>query len=463
MINRTNRQPSLTRLTMLLLTIGAWCAPASAQNASHPDAKPELPDNPYISFRDPWRWDIKSQLFLKSAVVSRDNLATPGRSINEEVVTTLWTPGQIELVFPVVREGGFYWSPNQDIEAEIRLDDVGTASSRGSGRAGSFNFPDQSIDDDNLMILPKFVQGNDAEYSTWQSWDINGEYRQLHLEHTSHIVCADSVFNDQLARQLPWPEHWEPRFAAYLTPVVDTVGQPIPDSAADTIDRLVRGWIGEDTDPRDGVQLDVVKYLTGKVIEHFTVRGQATEFPRQSTGGGSRPSLVVSANTWGGFIVRPANVIANNPQGSRFDLATLLTSVLRSAGVPARTVICINDLEPDQLLNTVALVEFAMHDPERDLTFWVPIDVDRVRLTGGRSSQFQRKWNYFGSHDELSHMIPISYYFHPPARYDSYDLPLLYGIRATGDSNRLPNYMIQSLLVDPIVTPATANDRRGND
>lgn len=463
MINRTNRRPSLTRLTMLLLTIGACCAPASAQNASHPDAKPELPDNPYISFRDPWRWDLNAQLFLKSAVVMKDNISTPGRSINEDVYTTLWQPGRIELVYPVVRHGAYYWSPNQDIDASIRLDDVEFATSNRGGRAGSFNLPDQPIDDDNLMIVPKFVQGNDAEYSSWESWDIKGEYRQLHLKHTSHIVCADTVFNDQLARQLPWPETWEPRFAAYLAPIVDTVGDPIPESADETIDRLVRSWIGEDTDPRQGVQLDVVKFLTGKVIEHFTVRGQATEFPRQSTGGGSRPSLVVSANTWGGFIVRPANVIANNPQGSRLDLAILLTSVLRSVGVPARTVICINELESDPLLDTVALVEFAMHDPERDLTFWVPVDVNRVRLTGGRSSQYQRKWNYFGSHDELSHMIPISYYFHPPARYLSYDLPMLYGIRAVDKNGVLPGYLIQSLLVDPIVTPATANDRRGND
>jgi hypothetical protein len=464
MISIIRRSSPLCLAFSACLALSLAATPAEAQNAAHPDAKPELPDNPYLSYRDPWRWDIKSQLFLKSAVVFKDNLATPGRSINEEVITTLWRPGQFELVFPVVREGGFYWSPNQDIEASIRLDDVEFAtSSDGRGSGGSFNLPDQAIDSDNLRIVPKFVQGNDAEYSSWESWDIRGEYRQLHLQHISHIVCADTVFNDNLARQLPWPEAWEPRFAAYLSPVVDTVGEPIPESAENTIGRLVESWIGEGNEPRDGVQLDVVKFLTGKVIEHFTIRGQATEFPRQATGGGSRPSTVVSSNTWGGFIVRPANIIATDPQGSRFDLANLLTSVLRSAGVPARTVICINELESDPLLNTVALVEFAMHDPERDLTFWVPIDINRVRVSGGRSTQFQRKWSYFGTHDGLSHMIPISYYFHPPARYTSYDLPLLYGIRATGTNSTLPGYLVQSLLVDPIVTPATANDRRGND
>ena len=68
----------------------------------------------------------------------------------------------------------------------------------------------------------------------------------------------------------------------------------------------------------------------------------------------------------------------------------LLVSVLREVGVPARTVICIDQEEQDPLLNTVSLVEFAMHDPQRDITFWVPIDVDRVRVSGARSSQYQR-------------------------------------------------------------------------
>ena len=35
------------------------------------------------------------------------------------------------------------------------------------------------------------------------------------------------------------------------------------------------------------------------------------------------------------------------------------------------------------------MVEFAMYDPGLELTFWVPIDVDKLRLNGKRSSQFQ--------------------------------------------------------------------------
>ena len=434
----------------------------SAQNSAHPDAKPVLPENPYLSYRDPWRWDVRSQLFLSSGYILADNPDTPGLSHNETVISTRWTPREIELVFPVVREGSFYWSPNKEVEVSIRFDDVNVGKDVKYLELGV----DYPVAENSAPIQQKFVDGTFAEYTHWKSGDIRGDYRQLHLKHDSHIVSADTVFNDKLARELPWPDAWAPEANAYLTPIVETVGAPVAPDAEETIDTLVKFWIGEDTDPKSGPQLDVVKFLTGKVIEYITVRGQATEYSARSTAGGfawkdydnNRPSTVVSANTWGGFIARPADVIAREPQGSRFDLATLLTSVLRSVGVPARTVICVNELEDDPLLNAVAMVEFAMHDPERDLTFWVPIDVDRVRLTGGRSSQYQRKWIYFGSHDELSHMIPIAYYIHPPARYEAYHLPLLYGIRSAGEG-RLPEYMIQGLLVDPIVTPATGRDR----
>ncbi|MHA7813078.1 MAG: hypothetical protein ACX94C_06775 [Phycisphaerales bacterium] len=446
-----------------ILTAIAWLAvaltphEAVAQNSAHPEAKPPIPENPYISYRDPWRWDLRAQLFLNSVNIFSDNPSTPGRDYDDEVITTKWWPHKVELVYPVVRNGGFYWSPNEEVEVSLRLDDVDIYNMfSGTGWRVS-SVPDQPISASDIPISQKYVKGTNAEYSHWQSGEISGEYRQLYLKHLSHIVVADTVFNDKLARKLPWPEKWDPEAEMFLTPVVDSVGEPVPADAEETIDKLVKHWIGEDTNPRDGGQLDVVKFLTGKVIEYFTIRGQATEFTNRTTAGG-RPSFVVSSNTWGGFIVRPADQVALDPNGSRHELAVLLTSVLRSAGVPARTVVCIDEEIEDPLLSTVSLVEFAMHDPERDLTFWVPIDVDRVRLSGARSSQFQRTWLYFGTNDELNHIIPIAYYFHPPARYKAYDLPLLYGIRSASDKTGLPQYMIQALLIEPIPTPVTGNE-----
>lgn len=428
-----------------------------AQSSAHPDAKPVLPDNPYISFRDPWRWDLNAQLFLSSGNVIGDDPQIAGRNNSERVITTQWRPDHIELVYPVVREGSFYWSPNREVQVSIRLDDVEIGNMGSRNVQPNLDQRDAPAAGQNAPYTQKFVQGTFAEYTHWDSGSIPGMYRQLHLRHVSHIVSADTIFNDDLARKLPWPPKWSPEIAAYLTPVVESVGEPINKDANETIETLLKFWIGQDTDPRAGSQLDVVKFLTGKVIEYFTIRGQATEAARRTTSGG-RSAFVVTSNNWGGFIVRPADAVAKAPQGSRHDLAVLLTSVLRSAGIPARSVICIDERIEDPLLNIVSLVEFAMYDPERDMSFWVPIDIDRVRVSGGRSSQFKRKWLYFGTHDELHNLIPIAYFFHPPARYRAFNLPMLYGIRSTGTKNTLPNYMIQSLLVDPMMTSITGSN-----
>ena len=100
------------------------------------------------------------------------------------------------------------------------------------------------------------------------------------------------------------------------------------------------------------------------------------------------------------------------------------------------------------------MVEFAMYDPKLDLTFWVPIDIDKLRLNGRRSSQFKQTWLYFGTHDELHDYIPIAYYFHPPASYRAFDLPAFYGVKSSGE---LPEYVIQSLLIDPMVSPVSSS------
>ncbi len=447
----TRRSSQLGHLLVALLLACAVFVPVSAaQSAAHPDAKPPLPDNPYLSYRLPWRWDVRAQLFLTAGNAIGARIDGRGRRVYDRVVSTSWDPRHIELIYPVVREGSFYWSPNKSVDAEIRLDNVDCHD--------FFQRDQNPVHLRQPEIDRKYIQGTYSEYSYWNSGDITGSFRQLHLIHTNHIVTAETVFNDDLARRLPWPKKWEPEPSAYLTPVVDSTGEPVPDDAQETVKTLLDFWI-ENKDPKSINELDLVKFLTGKVIEYVPVRGQSTELPVRSTSGG-QAAVAMSSNSYGGFIVRPANEVAREPQGSKHDLATLLTAVLRSAGVPARTVICIDERIDDPLRNIVSLVEFAMHDPERDITFWVPIDVDRVRLNGARSSQFKRKWLYFGSHDRLSHYIPVAYYFHPPAGYKAYDLPDLYGIKRTDSTGeRLPDYLIQSLLIDPIVSPTTANPK----
>lgn len=400
---------------------------AVAQSASHPEAKSPLPENPYLKHSDPWRWDIRTQIFLRAGVYFYNDRSTSRDFTTERVESVWWEMKDMEVIFPTAREGGFYWSPNTDVSASIR--------------AGDF--------ERETTQKRMFTKDTKAEYTLWRS-DVEESVHQIHIIHTSHVVVADTVFDHTKAQHLPWPAEWSDDAKRFLTPVVDSVGQELVPDAEDTVRTLLNYWV-ENKDPKMLSELDLVKYLTGKVIEHVQIRSPPAEFSTRS-GNRIRGANFAGGTAISGFVVRSADLVAREGDGTKHDLATLLTSVLRSAGVPARTVLCMNQVEDDELEKMVSMVEFAMHDPINDLTFWVTIDVDRLRLNGKRASQYKQWWNYFGTNDELSNYVPISYYFHPPASYRAYDLPALYGIRS---SSPLPEYVIQSVIIDPMVSPVS--------
>ncbi len=432
MIHITKLVRTLSIQLLLLIALSTLLSPnAQAQVASHPEAKSPMPENPYLKHTDPWRWDVRSQIFLRA---SRQIYYEPGQQINgesERQRTRQWPMQDLEVIFPVLRTGGFYWSPNEETTVSIRVDDV-------------------KLEPETKRM---YTKGTRAEYTLWRS-DVKDYINAIHLIHDSHIVVADTIFDHKKAQHLPWPDKWDAPTTAFLTPIVDSVGEEVAGDASDTIKILLDFWV-DDKDPKGISELDLVKFLTGKVIEHLQVRGPPAEF---STRSGNRLSPVFTGGTiWSGFVVRPADVVAREPNGTKHDLATLLTAVLRSAGVPARTVLCVDRTENDVLEKMVSMVEFAMYDPERDFTFWVPIDVDKLRLTGKRAAQYKQWWNYFGTHDELNDYVPVAYYFHPPASYRAYDLPALYGLRS---SSPLPEYIIQAVLIDPQMSPISGPKKK---
>ena len=415
---------------ILLVVMALAASRASAQSASHPEAKSPLPENPYLKHTDPWRWDIRTQVFLSAGVRYFTITDAAKNTYSERLQSIRWWLADLDIVFPVVREGGFYWSPNEDVDASIRSE--------------------------SRVELPKperlYTKATGVEYSSWHT-NIDEYVYQLHIIHNSHIVVADTIFDEKLARNLPWPDPWPSETARFLSPIVDSVGADVASDADDTIKKLLNYWI-DDHDPQSISELDLVKYLTGKVIEHVQVRKPPSEFANQPVRrfGDLNNVNVVAGTSWSGFVVRPADEVAKDPKGTKHDLATLLTSILRSANVPARTLICVDQTSDNEIEKIVSLVEFAMYDPERDITLWIPIDIDRLRLNGKRASQYKQWWNYFGTNDQLNDYVPVAYYFHPPAGYQSYDLPALYGIKS---SMPLPTYAVQTLLIDPIVSPVS--------
>ncbi|MBO6513414.1 MAG: transglutaminase domain-containing protein [Phycisphaerales bacterium] len=443
---RTGLGQCLSAIMALFIAISS----VSGQSPSHPDSKSPLKPNQYLRHQDPWRWDITSQLILNADLIAgrygNDNDLVYNDERRNQYTTRTWDLPNFEFIYPVVREGGFYWSPNEDIASQLRIDGI------------------------RYTPEPEVLQTPDthAKYAWWRSNQRDEKTQELYFSQVSHIVSADTVFEEERAKQIPWPKDWPEDAARFLTPVVDRVTRPIDPDGANRIEQLVNYWT-QDQDPKSIDQVTLTKFLTGKVIEYVKVTRGRTEFVqtirpsaqnRRLTDLEGNPNVptAVPTSTYSGFNARSADQIALDPEGSELDLATLLTAVFRQAGVPARTVICFDrTLEDEQDKRITALVEFAMFDPVSDQTLWVPVDPIRLRDSGRRSNNYEQRWLYFGTHDKLHNLVPLAYYFHPPVNYKAYGYPSLYGIKTTPD---IGTNISQFLSIDVMNTPVKAEDFR---
>jgi len=421
------------RLIPLLVAtlISASGFKASAQSMSHPDSISPLKPNPYLKHQEPWRWDIRSQVFLRAGIVVINR-----REYREER-TGSFSIEDFEYIYPIVREGGHYWSPNEDVDATLRIDDA------------------------EFTPKPTILQTPDSHspYAWWRSNQRDKRTHQLHFTQLSHIVCADTVFNEELAKQIPWPDAWPADAERFLSPIVDQVHDPVDPQAQDHLARLVDGWM-EGNDPKSIDQVTLAKFLTGKVIEHVRVRrGSMLLAPTvhtQTNDDVLQGFSVFPLSSWSGFIVRSADQVAIEPAGTALDLSTMLTAVLRTAGIPARLVICYDNSQTVQVEERVrAIVEFAMYDKERDQTLWIPVDPQELRDNGRRSQYYKQPWLYFGTHDQLRNFVPLAYYFHPPVNYKAYGYPGLFGLKTSPD---IGDRISQILSIDVINTPVRGDD-----
>ncbi len=434
----------ISRFLIVLIALWSFTSvqQASAQSSSHPDSVSPLKPNPYFRHADPWRWDIRSQITLQAGLYFRNN------SGYREDVTAWWDLPDFEFIYPVVRQGGFYWSPNEDVQSTLWIDHI------------------------KFKPEPEVLQTPDShvKYVWWRSNQRDRQTRSLRLSQVSHIVSADTVFDEKLASEIPWPQSWPENAGLFLTPIVDRVVEPVNPEGQDQLARLIDQWT-QGNDPKSISQVTLVKYLTAQVLDYVRVERGQSQFSPTIINGNVRSLLdgfppdpfsfggfsSISRSSWSGFNVRSADQVALDPSGSSIlDMSMMLTSVLRQVGVPARIVVCfIND--PKALLDEriVAIVEFALYDKERDQVLWIPIDLDRLRDNGRGTNVYKQRWDYFGTHDQLHNIIPIAYYFHPPVNYKAYGYPGLYGLKTTPD---IGNGVTQIISIDVMNTPQTIDD-----
>jgi hypothetical protein len=81
---------------------------------------------------------------------------------------------------------------------------------------------------------------------------------------------------------------------------------------------------------------------------------------------------------------------------------------------------------------------------------WIPVDVVRMRKSGSRTQPLDKEWKFFGTHDELSGVIPFAMHFHPPTSVRAYGSPGFWGWLV---SPKPPETAVQALTFTAWRTP----------
>lgn len=309
--------------------------------------------------------------------------------------------------------------------------------------SGTLKF-DGRLADDQLKFQGGYHSG--ARYARLEA--INLTARNMEFQVELRMTCWQTEFNEQAARQVPWPSEWPEIPASTFRPV-----QPLDfvDYRSDEVQSVVRSWT-DGQDPRSIPPVTLAKFFAGRVQETLQPSGSGLAFHR--TGAVEGIELKGAAQT------------LRDGRGSPHDIATALAAVYLAAGLPARTVIGVDVrrqkgrdggfLSRGGRPELRSWVEFCLFDEDENAELWVPVDVARLRALSSRADSLDRPWRYFGTHNETDGVLPIAFHFHPPTSVVAHGSPAFWGWFTT------PEYQLadQRIRFEAMTTPRRREDMR---
>lgn len=252
--------------------------------------------------------------------------------------------------------------------------------------------------------------------------------REVLFNITLPAATSNILFDEAAARTIPWPKGYPPAAQSTFRPMqyVDWVKAEAERPATDKLmAEFIQRTLG-DRRPQDMPPLDCAKLLTGAVLETVQMSGAGVVYnPNQ---------------TLEGFLLQGAAATLTSRRGNEHDANCVLVGVLRAAGIPSRLVIGLDLTDSKGSLNPAlnrgratlrSWVEFCLVDPDTQREIWVPIDLKGLRKTSSRMQPLERKWKYFGEHEELEYMVPLAFHFHPPASVMAFGSPAMWGWQTT--------------------------------
>ncbi len=393
---------------------GAQPAPAQTTPPAQAQAPVQMaPDteNPYLRLVKRREWTLQAQITLQNRRGVWLGLDTVRGSQGET-----FRFDALSMIFPVVRS---------------------SASSvwREGSSEGTLFVETRKADTTTTLIGP-FHAG--AVYARYDSGP--GTAYSVRLVHRHEVTSWDTVFNELDALRVPWPEGPWPDEAlstfgpqSYVNPNTDP---------EEPVRRLLELWT-KNEDPKSIPPVLLAKWLAGSVQEYVQLQGDGVSREYRVRGDALGSGVVTGVIE--GVELKGAAPTAVLQRGSTHDMVCLLAAVYRAAGLPARTVIGIDD-DPERRSREVrSWVEFCLYDEDKGLTTWIPVDIARLRARSSRMQALDRPWEYFGTHDELHRVAPFAFHFIPPVDVRSYNSPAFYGWRQMPSN---PPYAAQRIDLD---------------
>lgn len=272
------------------------------------------------------------------------------------------------------------------------------------------------------------------------------------------VRVHETKFDERRAMELDWPASWP----AWTQPARDP--QPFIASNSMFVGNLLNTWT--DNAPRSMKPARLAKFLAAKVIDSVQPGADSRAFwpePDQPYQGGY--PFVATRNAPFPFLrgidVQHERIFVNQPafdprireplesaQSNAAVITNLYVALLRAADIPARVIIGVLPPEAelaripgrDTKTNTDARspvfrfwAEFYLWDENAQRGQWIPVDIIRQRDESSRSRPLDQTWRYFGNHDELDEIVPLTSVYTPSNAEQLHRIPPIWGWRAAPD------------------------------
>ncbi len=276
---------------------------------------------------------------------------------------------------------------------------------------------------------------------------------QVYIDFRLPVRTFETVFDERRAMEMEWPES----FPEWLQPCLDP--QPFIPSNDPFVGGLLNTWT--QNNPRSMRPARLAKFLAAKVIDAAQPGTDPRAFwpePDSLRGYPYSVSIAQAGPFMRGFDVQDRRIffgqtfylprIREPIEAGRANAAVitnLYVALLRSAGIPARVIIGV--VPPEQELATVGArdsvpasdpgvapifrfwAEFYLLDEEAGRGQWIPVDIVRQREESSRSRPLDQSWRYFGNHNELDEIVPVSSIYAADSTARMNSVPAIWGWR----------------------------------